>query len=69
MVHRVVLVPSVQQSDSVVQTYILTRILFQILFPRRFLQDTEYSFLGYPVGLFTLTAVIIIIIFRVAIIL
>ena len=43
-----VLVSSVQQSDSVLPTYIF--ILFQILFHYRLLQDIEYSSLCYTVG-------------------
>ena len=44
LIYKVVLVSSVQQSDSVIY------ILFQILFHYRLLQDIEYSSLCYTVG-------------------
>ena len=43
LIYNVVLVSSVQQSDSVIHIY----ILFQILFHYRLLQDIEYSSLCY----------------------
>ena len=46
--YNVVLVSHVQQSDSVVATYVF--ISFQILFPYSLLQNIEYSFLCYTVG-------------------
>ena len=42
------LVSGVQQSDSVIHIHI--SILFQILYPYRLLQDTDYSSLCYTVG-------------------
>ena len=52
LVHNVVLVFGVQQSDSVTYTYIYTHtyISFHILFHYSLLQDAEYSFLCYTVG-------------------
>ena len=41
MINKVVLVSSVQQSDSVIHIHVL--ILFQIFFPFRLLQNTEQS--------------------------
>ena len=41
------LVSAVQQSDSVQHKYIYIYVIFQILFPNRLLQDTEYSSLCY----------------------
>ena len=46
MINNVVLVSGIQQSDSVIYMY----LLFQILFPYKLLQDTEYSSLCYAVG-------------------
>ena len=43
-------VSDVQHSDSVFITHTHTRILFQILFPYRLLQNIEYSSLRYTVG-------------------
>ena len=48
LIYNVVLVSGVQQSDSVIHTYI--SIFFQILFPYRLLQNIEYSSLYYTVG-------------------
>ena len=48
LIYSIVLVSGVQQSDSVIHTYI--SILFQILFPHRLLQNTEQSSLCYIVG-------------------
>ena len=45
---NVVLVAGIQWSDSVIHIHI--SILFQILFPYRLLQNTEYSSLCYIVG-------------------
>ena len=47
--NNVVLVPDVQQSDSVI--HIHTAILFQILFPFRLLQSIEQRSLFYIVDL------------------
>ena len=46
LIYNVMLVSGVQQSDSVIHTY----ILFQILFPYRLLWVIEYSSLCYVVG-------------------
>ena len=46
MIYNVVLISAVQQSDSVIHTY----ILFHILFHYGLSQDIEYSSLCYPVG-------------------
>ena len=48
LIYNVVLVSGVQQSDSVIHTYIY--ILFPILFHYGLLQDIEYSSLCYTVG-------------------
>ena len=43
------LVSGIQQSDSVIHTYIYIYI-FQILFPYRLLQNIKYSSMCYTVG-------------------
>ena len=48
LINKVVLVSIVQQSDSVIRIHV--SILFQILFPFRFLQNIEQSSLCYTVG-------------------
>ena len=48
LIYNVVLVSGVQQSDSVIHTYL--SLLFQILFPYRLLQDIEHNSLCYTVG-------------------
>ena len=48
MIYNVVLVSSVQQSESVIHIHIFT--LFQILFPDRLLQSIEESSLCYTIG-------------------
>ena len=48
MINNVVLVSGVQQSDSLIHTHV--PILFQVLFPFRLLQNTEYGSLCYTVG-------------------
>ena len=51
LIYNVVLVSSVQQSDSVIHIYrIYIYILFYILFHYRLLHVIEYSFLCYTVG-------------------
>ena len=54
MIYNVVLVPGVQQRDSVIHTHTHAHthiyILFHIRFPYRLLQDIEYSSLCYTVG-------------------
>ena len=53
LIFDVVLVSAVQQSESVIHTYIST--LFQILFPYRPLQSIEQSSLCYTVGPYQLS--------------
>ena len=57
------LVSGVQQSDSVIHTFIHTYIsvLCQILFHYRLLQDIEYSSLCYTVGPFYLSTLYIVV--------
>ena len=54
LIYNVVLVSGVQQSNSILHTYVCVcmhiYILFQILFHYRLLQDTEYSSVCYTVG-------------------
>ena len=45
MIHKVVLVSAVQQSDSVIRIHV--PILFQSLFPHRLLQNIDSSSLFY----------------------
>ena len=47
LIYSVVLVSSVEQSDSIIHIHIF--ILFQILFPYKLLQNTEYHSLCYTV--------------------
>ena len=57
LIYNVVLISGIQQSDSVIHTYIYIYIylLFQILFHYRLLQDTEYRSLSYRLGPFCLS--------------
>ena len=50
MINNVVLVSGVQQSNSVTYIYIYIYILYQILLPRRLLQNIVQSSLCYTVG-------------------
>ena len=47
LIYNVVLVSSIQQSDSVIHMSIYLYILFQIIFCYRLLQDTEFSSVCY----------------------
>ena len=50
LIYNVVLVSTTQPSDSVIHVYTYIRILFQIVFPYRLLQNIECSSLYYIGG-------------------
>ena len=53
MTCNVVLISAVQQSDSVIHTYMYLDMLFHVLFHYGLSQDTEYSsqyYTGFPGG-------------------